>query len=152
MSTIGFTGTRVGMTHLQKVTVRTILNTIPPNGVVHGDCVGADAEFHDIIESLNETRAVSIHITLRPSTLHDTRAHCLADYEYYAEKPLIRNKYIVSDSDILIAAPKEFHEIQRSGTWATIRHARKCDKKIFIVYPDGTVDHVVEPNSNKESP
>ena len=27
----------------------------------------------------------------------------------------------------------------RSGTWSTIRYAKKVDKPVKIVYPDGTI-------------
>lgn len=38
---------------------------------------------------------------------------------------------------MLIAFPPSKEEITRSGTWSTIRYARKCHKSLIIVYPDG---------------
>ena len=38
---------------------------------------------------------------------------------------------------MLIAFPSTQFEIQRSGTWQTIRYARKLKKKILIIYPNG---------------
>lgn len=39
----------------------------------------------------------------------------------------------------LIATPAGFQEEQRSGTWATIRYARKMNHHIYIVYSNGHV-------------
>ena len=46
--TISFTGTRRGMTHSQIVRVTCLLNMHKPKVVRHGDCLGADAQFHDL--------------------------------------------------------------------------------------------------------
>jgi predicted Rossmann fold nucleotide-binding protein DprA/Smf involved in DNA uptake len=48
---------------------------------------------------------------------------------------LERNKDIVSESDFLIAAPDSKKERLRSGTWATVRHARKLGKRVMILEP-----------------
>ncbi len=52
---------------------------------------------------------------------------------------LTRNKDIVRETDILIAAPAEIEEQIRSGTWSTVRYARKLGKPVFVILPDGTV-------------
>jgi outer membrane protein insertion porin family len=52
--------------------------------------------------------------------------------------PLDRNRAIVDSCDVLIACPKGPEE-QRSGTWATVRYARKQKKRIVIIWPDGEV-------------
>jgi hypothetical protein len=38
---------------------------------------------------------------------------------------------------VVIACPFERTEQQRSGTWATVRMARKAGKPLVIVYPQG---------------
>ena len=35
--------------------------------------------------------------------------------------------------------PQGNEEVMRSGTWATVRRARKQDKPIFIINPDGSL-------------
>lgn len=140
MTTIGFTGTRQGMTHLQKQMVKTLLVMYPPTEAHHGDCIGADAEFHKII-----CDKTSASIMIHPPTNPKLRAFCTADEtcgdKIYPKKSyLVRNHDIVNPSSIVIATPKELLNKWRSGTWATIRYARKRNKQIFIIFPDGTVE------------
>jgi hypothetical protein len=52
---------------------------------------------------------------------------------------LTRNKDIVRETDILIAAPAETEEQIRFGTWSTVQYARKLGKPVFVILPDGTV-------------
>ena len=52
--------------------------------------------------------------------------------------PLVRNHKIVGAVHLLIATPKTDKEELRSGTWATIRYAKKVRLSTCIVYPDGT--------------
>ena len=51
---------------------------------------------------------------------------------------LQRNKDVVDSSDTLVAFPRTYEEQLRSGTWSTIRYARKKNKTIVIIYPNGT--------------
>jgi len=51
---------------------------------------------------------------------------------------LDRNRPIVDSCDVLLACPHGPEE-PRSGTWATIRYARKVGRKIFVFWPDGKV-------------
>ena len=140
MTVIGFTGTRAGMTHLQKQLVETLLVMFPPKETHHGDCIGSDAQFHRII--CDQTSA---SIIIHPPSNPRYRAYCAAD-EARGDNILLtkpykeRNRDLVNASSIMIAAPRLLREEQRSGTWYTIRYARECGKKIFIVYPDGTVE------------
>jgi hypothetical protein len=139
---VGFTGTRQGMTPAQKRVVKDLLGELSPVRVVHGDCVGADADFHAIATELG------IPIYLRPG--HNvrgespTRAYCEgADYAYLSRNYLQRDEDIVKDADkgdgVLIACPSGMNEVLRSGTWATIRRARKRHVPQYIVGPDGVL-------------
>lgn len=51
---------------------------------------------------------------------------------------LVRNKDIVESTDVLLACPKGPEEL-RSGTWSTVRLARKQGKRVVIFWPDGSV-------------
>lgn len=131
----GFTGTSrpSGMSSRQLKQVRWLLAGVM---TLHlGDAVGADEQAH------GEATALGIYTIGHPPDLKGRRAFC--DYnEMRDEKPyLVRDKAIVAESpDGLIAAPRGFIEVQRgSGTWATIRYARKAKRKIWIVWPDGDI-------------
>jgi len=129
---VGFTGTRAGMTAQQKRLVRDMLQALEPEHVVHGDCIGADADFHTICQELN----IDIHI--RPSLLH-TRAYCSgAKVVHEAGPPLARNRDIVDEANVMLATPKTQNEVLRSGTWAAIRYARG-KKPLRVYYPNGVI-------------
>ena len=134
----GFTGTQDGMTDIQKGMVAAVLsNGFQENDQFHhGDCIGADAEASHIASNLYGDRGYEIHI--HPCTIRNKRAFCSGNVIYHAIPPLDRNKVIVRVCDALIAAPKDIETI-RSGTWSTVRFARKLNKPIYIVYPDGKV-------------
>lgn len=134
---IGFTGTRNGMTDEQKAEVtsflsRTFLDEPWAKGL-HGDCIGADADFDAICKELG------MEVNIRPCT-HKSRAHCDSPALAEPKAPLDRNKDIVNDAHIMVACPPTEHELLRSGTWSTIRYARKKNKTLVVVYPSGKVE------------
>jgi len=131
---VGFTGTQRGMTEKQKMEfARLILDLYPyPSEFHHGDCIGADAEAHKIIETLSFG---NIEIQVHPSTNEAKRAFCVAFVIYKPQDYLSRNHGIVDATDLLIACPKGNKEQIRSGTWATVRYARRKKKQLRIIYP-----------------
>lgn len=135
---IGFTGTQHGMTIQQFDTLYPLLKKLKTTEFHHGDCIGADADATSLVHDIGK-----IIIHCHPPKNKSKRAFTNKLYEesvVYGEKEyLTRNKDIVDKCDILIAMPKEFEEELRSGTWATIRYARKNHKKIYIIYPDGSI-------------
>jgi hypothetical protein len=143
---VGFTGTRQGMTDKQKTTLHKILvsnNNIKNVDVLHhGDCKGADADAH------YECWKLAISIILHPPDNPKHRNYCdTGPYEDMVKeinptKPyLTRNHDIVDETDYLIACPDGYKEELRSGTWATIRYAKKQHVLVYIIYPDGTLGH-----------
>ena len=138
MQSLGFTGTQVGMTPEQKESVIFFLEGCSPKAVHHGDCIGADAEFHHLV--LTCLLEVSVHI--HPPKVTAKRAFCLGGHYWHPAKDyLVRNVDIVDQSDELLATPKEFKEEIRSGTWFTVRQARKRGKAVNIIFPDGRIVH-----------
>jgi hypothetical protein len=128
---IGFTGTRAGMTPNQKEELLALLYGKKPDLVLHGICIGADEEFHRLVREL----PFKVIIEGFPCTIFDQQAECDVDVRNAVEHPLIRNRRIVERSDLMIAAPRTTEEEQRSGTWATIRYARKLKKRIELMRP-----------------
>lgn len=134
---LGFTGTREGMTaeQIAAVTslVRSMLRTYGELVAHHGDCIGADSDFHHICRS----NGVPIH--LHPPSNDAMRASCDFDIISNPLPYLVRNQAIVDAADRMIACPAEPAEKSRGGTWATVRMARRAKKKIAIVQPDGKI-------------
>ncbi len=134
MTTVGFTGTRNGMTEPQRQAVRGILMAREPSVCVHGDCVGADADFDGICQELGIER------TCRPCTFESMRAHTGAREVAEPKRPMARNRDIVADADFMIACPPNFERIKKgSGTWATIGFAERAQKELFVIFPDGRI-------------
>lgn len=134
---ISFTGTREGMTSKQHDTVKRIIKDLQPDMVIHGDCVGADEEFHNIIIGIRGfTGSTPVIRTLPPSN-EKYRANCNADIIDPPQDYLKRDRELAELCDRLIACPKESNERLRSGTWSTVRYARIRGKIIYLVLPNG---------------
>ncbi len=133
MPTLGFTGTQKGMTPQQIQAVQDLILKLKPAVARHGDCVGADAQFHEAVQEHLPDALILIH----PPQITNKRAFCRGAVALPAKAYLERNHDIVDAVSHMLATPAEFEEIQRSGTWATIRYARKQNKPLMIVFPDG---------------
>ncbi len=145
---IGFTGSQTGMTPAQRNIVCALLFISHCTGVRigaprfessgvyfhHGDCVGADAEAHDI------ARDLMYHIVGHPPDDDKARAFKEFDDSWDVKPYLTRNREMVDACDVLIATPKGLEEELRSGTWATIRYAKKTHTNIVIIYPPGNTE------------
>lgn len=137
MTIIGFTGTGDGMTERQRMRLDRLLTTYREDldaelRFHHGDCIGADAEAHDLATG----HGFETHV--HPPSIDKARAFKLGDVMYPLKPYLKRNDDIVAACNVLIATPGSYHELTRSGTWYTIRKARAMSKPHIIIYPDGT--------------
>lgn len=129
---VGFTGTQRGMTVGQwDALLRLLMNRV---GNFHqGDCVGSDAQ------AAHGARCLGFRIIGHPPTIDAKRAFFPADEWREPLSYLERNHKIVIASQEMIATPGEFEEQLRSGTWATIRYARRVGRPLHVIYPDGLV-------------
>lgn len=128
---VGFTGTQHGMTNLQKLMFVGVLARLCPNQFHHGDCIGADAE----ADALVREHAPKCFIVIHPPEDETKRAFCHA-HKVMPPKPYLdRNRAIVFACEELVAAPQDRVEEIRSGTWMTIRAARRSGKTIHMVWP-----------------
>lgn len=134
---LGFSGSRAGMANLQIGSVLDVLWDLPSKitELHHGDAIGADHQMHLIIRE----HFSSVIITAHPCNIASQRAYCGADKWEGPLPPLERNSNIVAACAVLLATPAEAEEVMRSGTWATVRRARKAGKPIVIVLPDGSM-------------
>lgn len=136
---IGFTGTQNGITPPQfDLLVEVLQGLHEVTEAHHGDCIGADGEFAVIIDALY-SQANGFEAQLHSHPPDDPKKRAFTAYQKsYPEKPFLdRNEDIVDATEILIACPKGQAEERRSGTWATIRYARKQGGIIIILWPDG---------------
>lgn len=127
----GFTGSQNGMTQPQRQAVYSMLAV--GGALHHGDCVGADAQAHVI------ARQHGLWIVGHPPNRDVKRAFSTFDEVREPRAYIERNHVIVDECELLIATPDGYVEQLRSGTWATIRYARKIGRLRRIIYPDGTV-------------
>lgn len=131
-----FTGTRNGMTDKQRQSFRWLLHQFPSLQVfVHGDCVGADADAHNIVLQVLPEDCIW-KFPSNHSTRAFTKGGVLADEPKH---PLDRNITMVNKGNGLVACPKGYKEELRSGTWHAVRNARRSDKLIWIIWPDGSL-------------
>jgi len=134
--TATISGTRKGMSKEQQARMCDILDELPSLSYVrHGDCVGVDEKAHEIVRSRFSRLTIHIH----PPLNDKDRAFCDGDVTYDAEAFLKRDRTMVNDSDVLLAFTDSRKERLRSGTWTTIRHARRLGSPLVIVFPGGEV-------------
>ena len=135
---IGFTGTRNGMSGPQLATLRALLTSLTYGAdkvwyAIHGDCQGADAQFHAIAKELG----AEVHI--HPPSDPKLRANCDADWAEDPKPYAVRNRNIVEDAHYIIAAPAQSNNPGYGGTWQTIRFSQDVDKLYRIIIPNGAL-------------
>lgn len=142
MRNYGFTGGRRGLTDPQLRTFKEVLtpedDEIEPGIFRHGSCIGADDKCGWIAHQLG------YRIVLHPPSDPRFRAYSYYDEIREEQSYLVRNMSIVLSCDELIACPNQSNEVVRSGTWATIRYARRQQRKVMLVLPTGAV-RIIEP-------
>lgn len=151
---MSFTGTQKGMTKFQKEELKKHLSGC--SELCNGACIGADEE---AIAIALESGVRIFH--LWPSYIVQKQAavvkgrHTLGEYKEFelapygkirikiepSMAPLTRNVKIINESDVLLAAPKEYQHTLRSGTWATIRKAWHAKKRVVIIPPIERTDN-----------
>jgi len=133
---IGFTGTQNGMTVEQRDAFVDVVGVLGPCEFHHGDCVGADADAAIVV--LKEFHGCKV--VCHPPNVASKRAR-VGGHVVLVEKPYLdRNRDIVDACDVLVACPKGDAEEVRSGTWYTIRYARRSGRLLRIVFPSGVVE------------
>lgn len=123
---VGVTGSRYARPdHV----VRRLLDLLTEWGATelhHGDCVGWDAQAHDVAVLMG------IRTVAHPPTDERRRAWCRADTILPPRPYLERNRDIVDCVHLLVAAP-EGPATLRSGTWSTVRYAEKIKRRGLVI-------------------
>lgn len=147
MKKIGFTGTQQDLLVEQHRSLILLFGNLQKvhhvNEFHFGCCIGADAEAFEIITNLFPLITTIAHPPEDKSKMSETSL-MFADEKRKPLPYLDRNKSIVLETDVLVAAPKGPEKLC-SGTWSTIRFARKNGRRALIVWPDG----LVEPDQEK---
>lgn len=129
---LGFTGTRRGMTAAQRAACAELLARLTPEVVHHGDAVGADAEMHGLAS------AAGVPVVVHPPVNPSHRAFCQGGEVLEPRPHKARDRDVVDDTDLLLGTPGALEEQDpHSGTWYTIRYAKRSGRPIIIVWPDG---------------
>lgn len=150
---VGFSGTRYGMSTVQKEIVKSILAG-KCGQFHHGDCVGADEEVHDIIrQHFPDKWKIVIH----PPIKDVRRANKVGDLILAPKHYHPRNYDIVESCNVFIACPFDMSE--RGGTWNTIGQFRDILEHEYslnvnprtgvIVLPDGTIGNIAVRKKSK---
>ncbi len=131
---VGFTGTRRGMTPGQLAAVSFLLRAWSRVAILevhHGGCRGADLEFH----ALARPHRRHVHPGPGSSRSGDVVYPVPCHGSGGRGSPyLVRNRDIVDACEVLVAAPGG-PEVVRSGTWATIRYARRVGRPVVLLRP-----------------
>lgn len=137
---VGFTGTQDGMSTEQQIEIHMLLGDLQAyaraSTGLHGMCVGADAQFHELAKALGY-RIVGYPGLNRLGEV-EKRATMVCDVERRPQFFLDRNYDMTLESHVMLATPKQMQEVKRSGTWMTIRAAKRLDRPTVVVYPDGS--------------
>lgn len=134
MDHVGVTGTRKGWTSWQGHTFKAILVALDPKWLHNGLAGGVDAQSARLAQELG------IKVHGYPSTHGpDLAAQRISDALDDPAEPLVRDRTIVAHSECLVACPRGHTEELRSGTWATVRYARKAGLPIWICWLDGSL-------------
>jgi hypothetical protein len=136
---LGVTATQRGMTDRQRQMFRARVIELRPSALIHGGCTGGDDHADIIAAELGVPRFVF------PSTRVDKRvpddvlrARTGSSVTIMpAKEPLDRNPDIVNAVDKIIACPQQSRMITRSGTWTTVRLARRIlgDVNVEVIGP-----------------
>lgn len=134
LEAVGVTATRSGLTRGQLAAARGLLAIWAEQGATklhHGDCVGGDVQVAEM------ARELGYWIVCHPPDNERLRANGPADETRSPLPYLVRNERLVDTVSVLLGLPVGDVEMRRSGTWATVRYARKVGRPLVVVGPNG---------------
>ncbi len=137
MAQVGFTGTRNGMTEVQKQEVFKELSKYTVMREVHyfhhGDCIGAD------VEAASIARKLGFKIVRHPPLSDELRAFSEFDIDREPLTHFARNRAIVNEAHDMIACPLDYERQTNGGTWYTVDYSYKKGKIPTVILPDGSL-------------
>lgn len=139
---VGFTGTHKGAHTVQLKIAQAKLTAMKSEGFDefhHGMCVGADEQVAKIAKGLGYRVVGHPGLAQDPGNLL-YRSEWDGNDEVREAKPFIeRDHDIVDETEAMLATPLTWEEQTRSGTWTTVRYARKQGRTegrtLFLIRP-----------------
>lgn len=132
---IGVTGTRNGMSLVQKNIVKEVLSGLPSNSELHhGDCIGVDAEVAEI------AREFGFRVISHPPEKDELRAFHKSDEIRESYNYLRRDRNIVDETEMLLVVPMHTEWQPKGGTWYTHDYAKKKNKPLEIIWPESKIN------------
>jgi hypothetical protein len=135
---VGFTGTSKGASPAQLAELEEKLKALFADGfdeLHHGLCIGADEQCAIIAKKLG-FRVVAHPGLPKDPTNMKYRSDFAENDEMREAKPFIaRDQEIVNEVERMLATPLTRAEVVRSGTWTTVRYARKVGRLIDLILP-----------------
>jgi hypothetical protein len=133
---LGITGTKKGMTEAQFDVIKGFIFEDAVITHLHeGDCVGVDNQVTLMFQDLRP----EVWIVRHPPKNTKYQAFGPYDETTIPKDYLVRDQDNVNESDYLWAAPNGVERMRGSGTWATVRMARKKGIPITIIMPNGEI-------------
>jgi hypothetical protein len=139
---VGFTGTSKGASKDQLAELEAKLKKIldeHPDHIVelhHGACIGADEQAARIAKSLGYRVVAHPGYIKRNPKERLFRSEWGENDEVRGEKPFVdRDRDIVDETERMLATPLTRQEQVRSGTWTTVRYARKRGREVGLILP-----------------
>lgn len=141
----GETGTRDGAQPRQLASVAWLFAKYGIKTLHDGDCKGVDSQLFDL------AKAFQVGVVMHPPTNPANRAfRGMKDDAVILRLPkgyYVRDRDIVDESEVMVGVPKQNFEPEESwkrgkgGTWYTINYARKQEKPIATVWPNGLITY-----------
>lgn len=133
---LGITGTKKGMTEKQFDVIKEFVKESASLISVfhHGDCIGVDVQTALLIDHYLPDVWIMVH----PPDKNKYRGFGPWNETQRPKPYVVRDQDNINLSDYLWAVPDGPERI-RSGTWTTVRMARKKGIPITIIMPDGEI-------------
>jgi hypothetical protein len=127
---VGVTGTRHGVSEMTMHKLRIFLQTNRATELHHGDCIGFDAQAHDLANELGLTTVG------HPPLDNKFRAFKATSFSHTPQPYFERNRRIVHSVQHLISAPDKPEAapgVPCGGTWYTTRYARSIERSYTVI-------------------
>lgn len=110
--------------------------------ISNGCQYGVDTVCAHVAHAMFDERGVVLRGVVPKGMRHNTDALSFCnEVEEVEGGYLARNERLIEHADVLVAFPYSISEELRSGTWATVRRARKKRIPVLIAALDGTEPH-----------